>query len=708
MAKLPLLVIDIGQQRIKVLQLRIVKSGVEVVKAGEERLMLPPNVDTETFYQRIRETLPLLLQRLEIKEKRAIVTIPGRAAFTRRLKIPVVRGRQLARIIRYEARQHIPFPLDQVNMDYQVAATSGDVAELEVNLVAVRKEVAAAYTDILKKCGIRVDVIEAASLSVYNAYAASTDHDPEEVTAIVSIGASGTDIVIEQNGMMQFMRSAPVAGNSLTNLLVKGLEIPFDKAEELKVIPLSDISETGGEQAASGFSPERVSSILEQGFESIVTEIRRSFDFYVSQPDALPVTRVILCGGTSKMEGVSEFLEDRLGVPVTVFDAEKCSAVQLSDEQKQMLRVEAPLMGMAIRVARKSRCALSFAPDHIKQRLELERRAPVLSLMAFLMVLMLTGAIYFLQTMVDQRSLAVARVSQIIKPGEDSRADLKKARDTQDMYLNRFSRISEVSSKRGNLSRVYLEMQNLIPEDIWLESIELTSTKMVISGRALNYEVVSTYVQRLSMSPFFDYDSVVIRDQNVLPDSTGLSQTLTQFKIEIVRFNDPSDFEIKFIDEFRKLTQNDTILLVNLSRSNPDDPESDAKYIVGLYEMERDEDRLKILNKIGTALKNAGEDQTIKDIELRFHDRENNEIKRIQLTKEKLDEYLGRQLTPDDFINNFVMVTPSPSPTPTPTPTPEPGEGEQTSMGMYGMGMYGMGMYGMGGMGMGGMPMGGQ
>ena len=150
MAKTPNLVIDFGYQHIKVLQVKPTKGGVQIVQAGKEPLLLPPNADSETIYQRVEETLPILLQRLGIREKRAIVTLPGRSAFTRQFKVPVVRGRQLERIVRYEARQHVPFPLDQVNLDYQVSA-AGDANELEINLVAVRREAADAYSRILRK-----------------------------------------------------------------------------------------------------------------------------------------------------------------------------------------------------------------------------------------------------------------------------------------------------------------------------------------------------------------------------------------------------------------------------------------------------------------------------------------------------------------------------------------------------------------------------
>ncbi len=210
-------------------------------------------------------------------------------------------------------------------MDYKVFTPAGDggqadQSELEVQLVAVRKEVADTYAAILKKCKIRADIIEAAPISIYNAYAGSLKRDPEEVTALISIGASGTDIVVEQNGSMQFMRNAPEAGSSLTTALAKNLEIPFDKAEELKTKPAPDYSQEEGE--GGSITADKVSAILEKGFERIATEIRRSFDFYVSQSDAMPVTRVFLSGGSSKMEGVTDFLSERLGVPVELFGRE--------------------------------------------------------------------------------------------------------------------------------------------------------------------------------------------------------------------------------------------------------------------------------------------------------------------------------------------------------------------------------------------------
>ncbi|MBN2329682.1 MAG: type IV pilus assembly protein PilM [Candidatus Omnitrophica bacterium] len=702
MAKLPDLVIDIGHQKIKVLQIQVgKKGGIRVVKAGEEPLIAGEGgEEEESLYRRIQDTIPILLQRLGIKGKRAIVSLPGRSAFTRRLRVPMVRGRQMKRIVQYEARQHVPFPLDQVNMDYQVTEAPGDLSELEVNLVAVRREISDAYTKSLKKCGIRSDIIEVSPLSIYNAYAATPHRNEEDVTAVVSIGASSTDIVIEQNGVMQFMRSAPVAGNALTKLLAKNLDISLEEAEAMKKKPSSEFADSEG-----GASAEKVSSVLEKGFEQVVTEVRRSFDFYVSQPDALPVTRVFLCGGTSRMEGVTEFLEDRLGVPVLFLDGTEIEGLEFAPEYADIIKYEAQMVGMASRAAGKGACLLSFAPQQIKDQLEFERRVPMFGIMALLIAAMIGGSVFFLDKMLATTANAVERVKEIVEPSQQFSPQLAAVRNEQNLFNERYSRIEQVADKRGTLSRVYLEVQNLVPQDIWLDSIEVTSRQMTIKGKSLNDERVSTYIQHLIMSPFFDNEIVVLSDLSPSSDITGSGPVQMDFTISIRPgadgFNNPTDEEIHFVEELRKLTKEGEVLLIKFEHMNPQDPTSDATLVIGVYEQDESE-KIQLIRKVFSCLVKS-KDEAVKTLDLRFHDRESNLTEHLTVTRELVAAFWDKRKTQEDLVQGFTQITPSPSPTPSPTPTPEKegDEGASTGMGAYGMygGMYGgmMGMPGAGG-----------
>lgn len=694
MAKLPDLVIDIGHQNVKILQIQVgKKGGVRVVKAGIEPLIAAEGDEEDSQYQRMQETIPILMQRLGIKGKRAIVSLPGRSAFTRRLRVPLVRGRQLKRIVQYEARQHIPFPLDQVNLDYQVTESAGgDLAELEINLVAIRREIADAYAKSLKKCGIRPDIIEVSPLSIYNAYAATPHRSKDEVTAVVSIGASSTDIVIEQNGVMQFMRSAPVAGYSLTKLLAKSLDISLEQAEQIKKRPTSEFTES-----EEGVSAEKVSSVLEKGFEQIVTEIRRSFDFYVSQPDALPVTRVFLCGGTVHMEGSVEFLEDRLGVPVKFLDGTEVEGLQFPEEFREMLKYETALAGMAARVEGKASCALSFAPQAIKDSLEFERRTPVFGLMALLIAAMIGGSFYFLDKMLATKANAVDLVEEIVKPSQKYSKELQQVRLEQDLFNNRYARIQLVADKRGVLTRIYLEVQKLVPQDIWLESIEVTSRKMTIKGKALNGERVTAYIQRMIMSPFFDIEAVVLAELSPSMEDSGAAPQM-DFKIVINKFNTPTEEEIQFVEDFRKLMKEGEVLQIKFEHATPDNPDTDANLIVGVYE-QNDNEKVALIRKIYSSLLKS-KDETVKTLDLRFHDRESNLVDHITADRDLVAAFYDKTKTQDDLIQGFKKITPSPSPTPSPTPTPEPEEAAEQSASMGGYGAYGMGgmMGGYGGM----------
>ncbi len=139
----------------------------------------------------------------------------------------------------------------------------------------------------------------------------------------------------------------------------------------------------------------------------------------------------------------------------------------------------------------------------------------------------------------------------------------------QKEYDERIERIQKVAEKRGGLTRVFLEIQRLVPQDIWLENIAMTSKSMTIKGRALNDEKISTYLQNLSMSPFFEINAVVATDVSVAAGTTGSGQSQMDFTIEILQFNDPTEQEVKFVEEFRKETQDQdiSVLLVRFDRA---------------------------------------------------------------------------------------------------------------------------------------------
>src|SRR5687768_11845080 len=127
--------VDIGSTAIRVAQMEIAKGGLRVVSLMEESLLIDPALSEAQKAQYVARKLTELLKRNNIRSKNAVFSVPGQSVFVRRRKLPKAAEERMAQMIRFEARQQIPFPLDQTILQYQVFEEP-DQAETDVLLVA--------------------------------------------------------------------------------------------------------------------------------------------------------------------------------------------------------------------------------------------------------------------------------------------------------------------------------------------------------------------------------------------------------------------------------------------------------------------------------------------------------------------------------------------------------------------------------------------
>ena len=579
MASAPQLLIDIGQNSVKALLVSGGKKSVTVRKAVSLPLELAGGsaVDepagasqgsdesaTSTRAQDLKiktaHVLKSVVAQVGGKGKRAMVALPGRQAFSRPVTVPLIRGRQLERIVRYEARQQIPFPIDQVNLDYHIHPGDSDQQNLDVTILAVRKEVAAEAVKAVRSAGAKADILDVGPVALFNAYLGTVKADPDEVTAVVNIGASGTDIVIEQNGELRFMRSAPLGGDTLTGLLAKQFKLDWGYAESLKSKPADAY---GSQEEEHDIAPEDVAAVLEKGFELIVTEIRRSLDFYVSQSDASSVTRVLLAGGTCRMEGVVEFLEERLGVQVLQPDFTEMEGLNWQAQNREDFKPEAILMGLVARQMLDTP-AFNVAPSSTKQRLDFERRLPLLSIAAVLLVAILGGGFTIVQQAMEHERQALDRLRTIVEPGGGSemKEDVKYLQTlTQEIkdFNSRYEKLDTVLAKRGQRTGYYLQLAEVVPEDVWLSKVAVSSDltvgeQMTIEGKTVSTGHLLGLLDAIRLSPYFQDDAVMLTAE-------GAEEGSLTFTIEINGFRDPSPEELKFVALMRAVKDSDLQLV---------------------------------------------------------------------------------------------------------------------------------------------------
>jgi type IV pilus assembly protein PilM len=234
------------------------------------------------------------------------IGVSGQSSFARFIKLPPVEDKKLPEIVRFEAIQQIPFPLEDVEWSYQLFQDEGS-PEKEVGIFAMRKELVNQHIKNFTDAGLNVQVVQMNPLAVYNAMYYD-QQVAKGTTMIVDVGAENTDLIITE-GEQVWLRSIPVGGNNFTEALVKQFKLKFPKAEDLK------------RNAATSKYTRQILQAMRPVFDSLVSEIQRSIGFYASVHRDSRIKQVIALGGTFRLPGLMKFLQMQLQLDVKRFDS---------------------------------------------------------------------------------------------------------------------------------------------------------------------------------------------------------------------------------------------------------------------------------------------------------------------------------------------------------------------------------------------------
>lgn len=298
--------LDIGSSSVKVIQLARTKKGYGLVKLG--MVPLPPEaivdgsiIDSMTVTNSIRE----LVQGHGIKVKDTVSALTGQSVIIKKVSLPAMTEEELTESIQWEAEQYIPFPIADVNIDFQILGTALEGrGQMEVMLVAVKKDVIIDYTNIIKEAGLNPVVVDVDTFALENMFEINYPIAPNENVALANIGAGVMSMSILSDGVTTFTKTVPIGGNTFTEEIQKELNVGFKDAETLKL---------GGE--VKGVDVSGLPPILERVSNNVATEIKRSIDFFLGGAAVGHVTRIYLSGGCSKVKGLPGIIQERTGIP---------------------------------------------------------------------------------------------------------------------------------------------------------------------------------------------------------------------------------------------------------------------------------------------------------------------------------------------------------------------------------------------------------
>jgi type IV pilus assembly protein PilM len=333
--------LDIGSSAIKLVELKEKKGGAySLVKLGVERLSPEAIVDGSIMdSSMVVETISKLNSDKAVKNSNYATSLSGHSVIIKKITLPAMSPEELAESIQWEAEQYIPFDINDVNLDY-VPLNTGAGDNIEVILVAVKKEKINDYTSVISQSGKVPVLVDVDAFALQNCYEMNNDVDEGKVLALVNIGASVTNVNVLYGSNSLFWRDITFGGNQYTDAIQRELSLSFEQAEELK-----------RGRAQGDYTIQQVIPILNSVSEDFAGELRKTLDFFTATSGAERVDEIVLAGGGSGVLNLDAILRDKFGIPVSILDPFRRVTVDEGEFNPEELAEIAPSMAIAVGLA---------------------------------------------------------------------------------------------------------------------------------------------------------------------------------------------------------------------------------------------------------------------------------------------------------------------------------------------------------------------
>lgn len=511
--------IDIGSQTIRIAEAQISGGKVQIRNLIEARIEADPAAQADR-YGAIAAQINQLIKTHGLKARKAVFCVPGQMAVVRTVKPPPTTPDKLERVMQILAREQIPFPLDKVNLEYQVFE-GRDETELEGLLVALRKDHVEGFMKLVRRTGLSPLAISVSSLALHNFHEVNrapkdfadrvrrkkakaakkkkgeADDAPEQddlggldleqIPCEVNLGATVMDLVIPKIAKAQivgFPRSVPRGGNLVDQAIRQRLNLAtVEQAQQLKETKTAVLSSEFELSADATQFDMNACQAATAAVDQLAGEIRRSIEFFIAQPDGVAADTLVLSGGLTNLPYLESYLEEKLGMPVERASI-KNEDVVVDDENAPKVAAFVIPIGLAFQGLGLAQVNVDFLPQDIKNvRAFAENRIQLAAAVGLLGLVVWSGL-----------GAGNKYIQQNNAYAEDVEQKRLNSKSQTDRLTDANSRNMEVYGKYYNLqiikgepefwlefSLTFLEAR---PGDILIEQLEMFNNGMVrVKGR---------------------------------------------------------------------------------------------------------------------------------------------------------------------------------------------------------------------------------
>jgi type IV pilus assembly protein PilM len=375
--------IDLGQCALKALRLQNI-DGVITATAFDyvehPKILSQPDADPD---QLTREALEKFLSRNQLRGDVVAVSIPGQSGLARFVKLPPVEEKKISDIVRFEAKQQIPFNLDEVVWDYQKigsgVVTDGFAMETEIGLFAIKRDSVSRALQPFQEVGIEVSIIQMAPLALCNFVSydllnkeglpveGEEEAAKKQCVVALDIGVETSNLVITDGERIVWQRPIPIGGNRFTRALTKELKLTFAKAEHLK------------RNATKSPNLRQILQALKNDLGEFVNEVQKSLNFFASTHRDAHIQYMMGLGSAFRLPGLQKYLQERLQLEVrklSKFQRLEGESVITAPVFADNLLSFAATYGLALQALKLSRLQTNLLPQEIRMERLIRSKKP--------------------------------------------------------------------------------------------------------------------------------------------------------------------------------------------------------------------------------------------------------------------------------------------------------------------------------------------
>jgi len=332
--------LDIGSGFVKVVEVDHSGSQPEVSRVAMRPLLPDAIVEGEIMdYGLVSDTVRGLFQELGIKGAEVVTAIGGHDVIIKKIQMDRMKESDAREVIRWEAEQHVPFDIKSVELDFQILNPHDEGMQMEVLLVAAKRELVDNKVGLLQDAGINPVIIDVDAFALHNAFEHNYPESREGIIALVNVGHETTNVNILENGIPILTRDIPFGSRRIREDLQRERGLTAEQAEDVV-------------QARE--TVDDLERFVDVSADEIAVGIERASAFLMTREDGETLGRIFLSGGGARVPGMVESLGRRMNVETRLVNPFERVPVRPDAAGEVSIEEAAPMLllplGLALRL----------------------------------------------------------------------------------------------------------------------------------------------------------------------------------------------------------------------------------------------------------------------------------------------------------------------------------------------------------------------